>query len=255
MRTEIIKRTISTVDDLPEAERRKEIEDHREMEVNDSFWYESIVDDWIEENTARGVTMERGNVFFDIYAKAAGCRNAYVEPAEYMRSLTGEHHAKFRPLLAHSDLVAGHRTEVNIYMRHYDIEVEEPDELNDAPVVTLLKEVNGMAWEDLQQLGEELGDHIAATFSESARNFLKAVEEQYEYLTSDEYILEWLRNNKEYTIKEERFDTTEVQHERRLKETSARGGEQIREGKEQLGREPAASQSAEVRLEVARTQD
>lgn len=176
--------------ELPDDIKAKILENHRYINVDDSWWHEGEVDYWKDELKAEG--FEDAEIAFSgFYSQGDGASfTASVNIETFLR----KHRAitrfkKLLPLVPVGDLSARIVRVGYHYVHEYTVKAEA-----------------GMAWrnetESLAGLRSELQRFLTERVRELSRKIYRSLETEYEFLTSDEAIIETLEAN-EYTFRDD----------------------------------------------------
>lgn len=177
-------------DELPEDIKAKVLENHRYINVDDSWWSKAELDYWKEELKAEG--FEDAKIAFSgFWSQGDGASfTATVNIETFLRkhrSIT--RFKKLLPLIPMGDLSA-----CVVRVGHHHVHEN-----------TVKADVE-MAWnnetEPLEGLRGELEGFLTERVRELSRKIYKSLESDYRFQTSDEAIIETLKAN-EYTFRED----------------------------------------------------
>ena len=194
-----------TVDKLPEDIKQWVLDKYRHLEVEDFDWWDCVYDDWKEKLQEFGF-MEPEIYFSGFGSQGDGacfdCKHIDI------RKFASHHKETFIKLFfphinKHLDAIENcvdFRIERNSYANHYSH-----------------RNTRYVDWQIHTDVDEELGERLAATFEEKIKEIsgliddvrtelsdkiYKSLWDEYDYLTSDEAVIEALNSN-DYKFDEE----------------------------------------------------
>lgn len=201
---EVTKTTkVYTIRELSEGAQERAIEKHRDINTFDSFWYESLYEDYLPEQArAKGFELKTQRVplmngeyrskpvvyFSGFWSQGDGASfECYVDYEEFiLKNRLGN---RYRMLLNHarrgggslSISVSGHYVHSGaMHIDDYDHHFNASDDTQ-------------RAWdaaEKADEQAEELADEILDAARDLADEFYRTLQKEYDYLNSDEQIIE-----------------------------------------------------------------
>jgi hypothetical protein len=191
---------LRTFDELTESEKETLIEKVRYREVEDTDWAEWIEEEFVHELESNGWTVDKKNIpWYANRAKIAFngdldiCEFAEKNIKNFIRIDDTDENDVFREIKSMEGDV-NCRCEVN---RCYDAELDISEEIEfnsmDLP--------DGFDEDDIKKANEQwqmIKEAIEKHHEETIKKFGKMLEEQYDYLQSDEYWAEYFRDQGMY---------------------------------------------------------
>lgn len=190
--------TVYTIHELSEEAREKAIENHRDWNTSDEFWFEM----WSVNGKPGDIVLEKGiengfNItrfyFSGFWSQGDGaCFQADVDYEEYI--LKNKLGNKYRTLLNHARVDGGSLTikTHGMYSHAYSMQLEDYDHYFNATDDT------SRAWQAAEKAGaqaDELAEMILDHGRDLANEFYRQLEKEYDYLSGDEQVIDSLDIN------------------------------------------------------------
>jgi hypothetical protein len=207
MRTITQKVDLYKFDELPEEVQEKIIEKNRDYEVSDTFWSEHVIDAWIEkldiigfENAKiswAGFWSQGDGAFFEADCNSEKLLNTLIYCEQWKTPRFGvEKHWRYIRALAYNEAF-GIDIKLERFDQHYSHE-------NSGSISCRFNATN-MAkkmYREEELLTEEIND----LRRDLCQQIYSHLQKDYEFLTSDEYIIEIIKENGlEFTIDGEEY--------------------------------------------------
>jgi hypothetical protein len=157
---------VYTIDELSEEVQNKVINKHSDINVSDSYWYDNV------KNDAKEIGLLISS--FDIYRRSikGKFKETAFETAVKIKKNHGENCKTYK-------------TAIN-YLTNYDIEFKQFEDENR----------KGYCAEDKEEEFDEWLDNFDQSFlNDLLQDYLKILQDEYDYLTSIEAIKETIRIN------------------------------------------------------------
>jgi hypothetical protein len=186
--------TVYTFDELSDKAKGKALDECRDWNVNDSFWYEFALEDWKEQLQASGI--EDAEIHFTgFWSQGDGASfTGRVDLPAWMKATkkAGKYRALYNAAIGEGDTTASatlDRIDSHYYHEytvraHISVDASSDIYYND-------KE----RWERLNDQATEIEQELTAWHERTARTIYKELQEEYEYQTSDEQVAESLIAN------------------------------------------------------------
>lgn len=173
-------------DDLPDNVKQEVLERYRDFEVDRDRWWDMEIDGYKEDNKAKGIDIE--HIYFDLYDR--GCEfDGYLHVAKFIETeVKGLIEAGADIMYLRWQVLEGcscchikcssrapHRNGIDI-----DLELEYPDGMNEG---------------EIERHDELFSEYILEALRNVSDKILKSLENEYEFLTSDEALTETFRAN------------------------------------------------------------
>ena len=186
-----IERTVFTFEELSDKAKEKALDECRDWEVQDPYWYESTYDDWKEKLEAQGVSDPKIS-FSGFYTQGSGASfTGSVNLADWMKSqeIAGKYRALYYAATnPTNDAEAFASITRGTAYSHYTYgrpEVELRCYLDEGDPRSVR----------LNQQADEVNAAFEEWFRQTEGEIYRDLREAYEYYTSDEVVAEMLIAN------------------------------------------------------------
>jgi len=177
------------------------IDKYRDINVDDSYWYEGILENWAVKLRALGIDTDAKMIHFSGFSSQGdgACFTGEIDLAAFC-SAHGMNYpysqlARTKGLVCKCSLTHGGMYYHDNSIR-YDLEIEEPYCIHDAQMETDLRwqTLNAVYNHDSLRF-DDLEDDIKSTCQGYMREIYRELEAEYDYCTSDEAVWETLVAN------------------------------------------------------------
>ena len=194
---------VYSVSELDPDAKQKAIETFRNINVDDSGWYDFLISAKARELEETGIFINEQKVEFDLNTHHMCFHHFGVElnNEQLLKRLEADHDWKrfFSALAISALLTRGEKAEEYIEVTETSMERSESYvQLScDYDVMVELFKSAGetLTLEEIEKLVEGMGEAVAAIVDEDARKLLKELNDEYAFQTSDEAVMETLNAN------------------------------------------------------------
>lgn len=184
--------------ELNDNAKEKALNDNRDINTDGYDWWQYVLEDFCDENEEKGINIDTKNIYFSLnYSQGDYLKidKGYIDAIKYIKHFKYD---KYMPLI---DFYEKNDLNLTFFIngngnRHKSYIEFNGDDLND-----FNDDLSDEQKKDLDYLFEGIELEIQDYIHQIEKDLFKKIEKYYEYLTSDDAIIETFLAN-EYTFRD-----------------------------------------------------